>query len=512
MNGSSQAVTHFRNHQTKVSMVTSISKISEIDTAKECVLAYGHFTTIHAGHIRYLKHAKSLGKHLVVGLIGETENARYPFSQNERAEALELLGIADSIVLLKHDELDEIIRKLEPSIVVLGSEYKDNKEISKTLQEQITQGRSVQFHAGETHYATADLLSGSERDLRQQRQLEFRAACNRQNISKATLLKVLEGFSKARLIVLGDTIVDQYAACEAIGMSAEAPVVVVRELEKRNFVGGAGVVAAHVCALGAKCDLVSVVGNDDTALLVNEELKNKKIGNALCIDTSRPTTFKKRYIVENQKLFRVSRLEDHNLDSEIEDKVIEELNRLAPKAGAIIVSDFVYGVITDRVLSHVKELARKYHLLLFGDLQCSSQVGSVTKFTGFSLLSPNEREARLALKDKESGLEQLSQKLLKVTGSERLVMKLGSEGFIAYDRLKSGELTSQPFPALSVNPLDVAGAGDSLLALFATGLTSGCAMMPTAALASCMAALAVETMGNTPISANSLRNSLEEIF
>ena len=136
-------------------------------------------------------------------------------------------------------------------------------------------------------------------------------------------------------------------------------------------------------------------------------------------------------------------------------------------------------------------------------------MGSVTKFTGFSLLSPNEREARLALKDKESGLEQLSQKLLKVTGSERLVMKLGSEGFIAYDRLSSGELTSQPFPALSVNPLDVAGAGDSLLALFATGLTSGCAMMPTAALASCMAALAVETMGNTPIS---LRNSLEEIF
>ena len=87
----------------------------------------------------------------------------------------------------------------------------------------------------------------------------------------------MDAFSKARLIVLGDTIVDQYAACEAIGMSAEAPVVVVRELEKRNFVGGAGVVAAHVCALGAKCDLVSVVGNDDTAL-VNKELKDKKLG------------------------------------------------------------------------------------------------------------------------------------------------------------------------------------------------------------------------------------------
>ena len=78
-----------------------------------------------------------------------------------------------------------------------------------------------------------------------------------------------------------------------------------------------------------------------------------------------------------------------------------------------------------------------------------------------------------------------------------MVMKLGPEGFIAYDRDTNGKISSQPFPALSVNPLDVAGAGDSLLALFATGLASGQAMMPTAAMACCMAALAVETMGNT---------------
>ena len=92
-----------------------------------------------------------------------------------------------------------------------------------------------------------------------------------------------------------------------------------------------------------------------------------------------------------------------------------------------------------------------------------------------------------------------------------MVMKLGPEGFIAYDRDTNGQLSSQSFPALSVNPLDVAGAGDSLLALFATGLASGQKMMPTAALACCMAALAVETMGNTPISAAALRNNLQEL-
>ena len=214
--------------------------------------------------------------------------------------------------------------------------------------------------------------------------------------------------------------------------------------------------------------------------------------------------------MENQKLFRVSRLEEHNLDAEVEDQVITQLQTLAPLAQGIVISDFVYGVVTPRILEVVHQLAEQHNLLLFEDLQCSTQVGSVTRFEKFSLLCPNEREARLALQDKDSGLEQLSQRLLQVTRSERLVMKLGSEGFIAYDRAPDGLVSNQPFPALSVNPLDVAGAGNSLLALFATGLASGQAMMPTAALA-CMSALAVETMGNTPISAAALRSSLQGV-
>ena len=493
-------------------MKTTIINADEVQDFQGCVLTYGHFSTIHPGHIRYLRHARGLAEKLVVALIGDASNQKYPFNQNERAEALSLLGIADAVFLLKADELDQAITSLQPTVLVLGNEFKDNAEIQSSLAHQRQQGRSVQFHAGDIHYATADLLSGSESELRQQRRILFKAACRRQGIDTNQLLKAINAWGNTRLIVLGDTIVDQYAACEAIGMSAEAPVVVVRELERRNFIGGAAVVAAHISALGAQCDFISVVGTDSTAELVRKELSAQGIGDGLSSDPSRPTTFKKRYVVENQKLFRVSRLEDHNLDAALEDQVIAQLERLAPDAKGIVVSDFVYGVVTPRILEVVQQLAEKHNLLLFGDLQCSSQVGSVTRFESFSLLCPNEREARLALQDKDGGLEQLSQRLLQITGSERLVMKLGPEGFIAYDRAANGQVSSQPFPALSVNPLDVAGAGDSLLALFATGLASGQAMMPTAALACCMAALAVETMGNTPINAAALRSSLQELL
>ncbi|MBM5784996.1 MAG: ADP-heptose synthase, partial [Cyanobacteria bacterium K_DeepCast_35m_m1_288] len=352
----------------------------------------------------------------------------------------------------------------------------------------------------------------SERDLSQQRRLQFAAACRRQGLSRGDLLASMQAWREARLIVLGDTIVDQYAACEAIGMSAEAPVVVVRELARRNFIGAAAVVAAHIRALGAQVDLVSVVGNDDMADLVQQELQAQGIGDALTRDSSRPTTFKKRYVVENQKLFRVSRLEQHNLDAPIEEQLIARLESLASKAQGIVVSDFVYGVVTPRVLAAAQELAKRHGLLLFGDLQCSSQVGSITRFQNFSLLSPNERELRLALQDKDSGLESLSQQLLADTHCERLIVKLAAEGFIAYDRGSEGRILSQSFPALSVNPLDVAGAGDSVLAVMATGLASRQAMMPTAALACCMAALAVETMGNTPINTESLIKLLDELL
>ena len=245
-----------------------------------------------------------------MALIGDGCNASYPFNQRERAEALGLLGITDAVLLLEADELEQAITALQPAVLVLGNEFKDNAEIQPSLAQQRLQGGSVQFHAGEVHYATTDLLSGSERDLRQLRRSLFQTACKRQNINPNQLLASIDEWEETRLIVLGDTIVDQFAACEAIGMSAEAPVVVVRELERKNFLGGAAVVAAHINALGARCDLISVVGTDNTAELVGQKLAAQGIGDGLSSDASRPTTFKKRYVVENQKLFRVSRRRD----------------------------------------------------------------------------------------------------------------------------------------------------------------------------------------------------------
>ena len=91
-------------------------------------------------------------------------------------------------------------------------------------------------------------------------------------------------------------------------------------------------------------------------------------------------------------------------------------------------------------------------------------------------------------------------------------MKLGAQGFIAYEKKEDGSYVSQSFPALSANPVDVSGAGDSLLAIMATGLSSGEDIMSTAALGCCMCALSVERMGNNPISKSSLQDAVFNLF
>ena len=107
-------------------MTSEIVNIKNIDKLpKNSVLAYGHFTTIHAGHIRYLRHAKKLGSNLIVALLGDDKrigDKKYAFKQNERAEALSLLSIADYIVLMENINLKFLSEKLYPKVLVLGIE------------------------------------------------------------------------------------------------------------------------------------------------------------------------------------------------------------------------------------------------------------------------------------------------------------------------------------------------------------------------------------------------------
>ena len=492
-----------------------IITINNISFNDNVVLCYGHFNLIHPGHLRYLQHAKNLATKLIVVIVSDKELDKESFGQHfsekERAESMANLQIVDNVIILSNLTFDKLVEIVKPKALVFGKEfeYKQSRQIKLAIGAVSGRGKVV-FHAGETHYSTANLLHGDVLDIESNSRNQLNVICRNHDITLESLKNKLNSFSDSRLIVIGDTIVDNYVACDALGMSAEAPVLVVKELENREFIGGAAIVASHVAALGAKCHYISVVGEDDQSNMVAQSLIEQDVDADLIIDASRPTTYKTRYMVENQKLFRVSRIKDHKIFEKIEQDIIDKLTKLAPNIDGILVSDFVYGVITQNILDAIINLSSQFDIKLYGDLQCSSQAGKVSKFSGFDLITPTEKESRVALGDNESGIEWIANTLLKDTNSKNMLMKLGSDGFIAYSNSKFME--RQNFPALSGNPVDVTGAGDSLFAAMSVSLSSGASLMEASVIGTCMASLSVKKVGNIHITNDRLYQYLSEIL
>jgi len=484
------------------------------DGRDNIVFCFGHFNVIHPGHLRFLQHAKSLGECLVVGVLQDSDldesQLTYSYNEGERAKGVAALESVDFVVVVKKNTLPELMKEITPSICLLGKEFEEIKDSS--LLEVIDSVKSysgkISYGSGDIHYArigfSDDHLSGMEKSNLE----EFSKTCRRNGIDIKKIAEKTDLFDSQNIIVIGDSIVDQYIACDAVGMSAEAPVLVVRELESKEYVGGAGIVASHVSKLGANCHFVSIVGDDNSGNLITDKLQNDKVNPHLFIDDTRPTTYKIRYLVENQKLFRVSRLKEHSISKELEDKIIDKVLELTKKCDGIIFSDFVYGVVTERLLNKIIEISLEYNIKLFGDLQCSSQIGNVTKFKQFDLITPTEREARISLANHDSGIESIAHQLMNTTQTKNLILKLGSEGFITYRHNDKKYFQSQHYPALVSNPVDVAGAGDSLLASVAISLCAGIPIMEASAIGACVAALAVQTVGNIAISKEQLKNML----
>jgi rfaE bifunctional protein kinase chain/domain len=499
---------------------------SKIIKLKDCssnglrnlVLCHGHFNIIHPGHIRYLKHAKEMGASLAVSIVGNKEfkksNRDHHFDEVERAEGVASIKFVDRVVLLENECLKSAIKILKPKVLVLGKEFEfQNFELIRESAEMVVRmGGKIHFHAGDTNYASTQYLLKSKSQLESESLDAFRKTTHLLGIKPDHIRETLENFSNASILVIGDSIIDQYVACDALGMSAEAPVVVARELESKRYLGGAGIVSIHAKRLGANCRFLSVVGDDELKDFVSGELQRQGVANQLVIDSTRPTTLKTRYTIENQKMFRVSKLREHPISSQIEEELTEKIRDCAQGVNTIMISDFVYGVITPKILASILELSREMNLKLIGDLQCSSQIGNVSKFKNFNLITPTEREARIALGMQEEGVEWVANKLIEQTCSEKLVLKLGAEGFISYSAENQDSIQRHYFPAISSNPLDVAGAGDALLSTLACGLSSNSPWMTTCTLGAIVASLSVQRLGNIPIHKEEVLDFIEKIF
>tara|TARA_B100000575_G_C23095954_1_gene632127 strand:- start:104 stop:1555 length:1452 start_codon:yes stop_codon:yes gene_type:complete len=472
---------------------------------RKIVLVSGNFNIVHPGHLRLLYFAKGCGDKLIVALFHNNANTFVDFE--DRKAALLALDTVDSVLEVNEDDLGKVLLEIKPSIVVKGKEHEVSNNLEKKILE--TYGGKLIFASGEIQFSSKDLLRKEIFDDNYFKIYGSEDFQKKHKIDIPDLVEQIKKFNSAKVLVIGDIILDEYVYCDPLGMSQEDPTIVVTPVDTKYFLGGAGIVAAHLVGLGAKASIMSVVGSDEISSQVKKSLTNYLVDWHLVIDESRPTIRKQRFRAENKTLLRVSHLRSHDISSELISEMLHNFVRIVDSIDIVIFSDFNYGCLPQSFVDDVIQICQRRKIHFFADSQASSQVGDISRFKGATFLAATEREARLAMNDFKSGLQTIANGLLEKSQTENLIIKLGAEGLIALK--KCPRLATDSLAAFNTNPKDVAGAGDALLSTSALAFYLGNDIWKSSFLGSIAAAIQVSRIGNVPMQQNDLINTLASL-
>jgi rfaE bifunctional protein kinase chain/domain len=481
-----------------------VERLREKYADQKIVFVSGNFNIIHPGHLRLLNFARTCGDRLVVALYADPEpGVLVPFSL--RRESVSGLAAVDDVMEVAYDQLFSLITLLQPYAVVKGKEHDGNFNLERDAVRAY--GGHLIFSSGEAKFSSLDLIRNevlTPADFVIRQEPNF---LDRHGSSRDQLKSIISSFDKLRVLVIGDLIIDEYVYCDPLGMSQEDPTIVVTPVDSTTYVGGAGIVAAHVAGLGANSTFISVVGSDATADRSEAELAKFGVNTVLIKDSSRPTILKQRFRASNKTLLRVSHLRAHDIGEEFVEQVMAAITRVISEIDLVIFSDFNYGCLPQILVDKVYSLCNEKGIPFAADSQASSQVGDVSRYRGAALLSATEREVRLALNDFKSGLQNVADRLLQKTDAKMLMVKLGAEGLLVLSNQTAPRTDS--LRAMNANPVDVAGAGDALLAASSLTLATGASIWESAYLGSLSAGIQVSRVGNIPIELRSLLAELE---
>lgn len=468
----------------------------------------GNFNIVHPGHLRLLKLAADVADILIVGLLPDsTPGVTMPSAM--RLEGVRALSVVNKAVLIE-GKVTDFIAELRPDFVVKGKEFEDTYNSESAVVESY--GGKLIFSSGEVQFASMDLLRQEfavEAPLPLLRHAD--GYPERHGINKRAMHEVLDKVSQLRVAVIGDIIIDDYVICDPLGMSQEDPTIVVSPIETHTFVGGAGIVSAHARSLGGKASLYTVFGSDETAGFARAELTKLKVDVRGVVDETRPTTRKQRYRALDKTLLRVNHLRQHAISRELAEKMRDDIVAKLPDIDLLMFSDFNYGCLPQELVDSIAAEARRLGVLMTADSQASSQMADISRFRHMGLITPTEREARLALRDMAAGLAVVAVDLRAAAAAENVLITLGEDGMLVHGRHRDGEYMTDRLPALNATPKDVAGAGDSVFTLTSMALRAGADIWLASFLGAIAAALQVSRIGNTPIDHHDLRTEIDQI-
>ena len=317
-------------------------------------------------------------------------------------------------------------------------------------------------------------------------------------LSAVRVRQALARFPQARVLVVGDLILDEFIWGQVSRISPEAPVPVVEVSSESCMPGGAANVAHNVRALGGQVFAAGVVGRDRAGQTLLEELQRRKIHvEGILMDADRPTTIKTRVIAHHQQVVRVDKETHAPIDKRLGAALLSTVRAQIPLVDAVIIEDYGKGVVTRRLLEEVIPLARRHRKAILVD----PKEEHLDLYRGVTAITPNRHEAGNAvgrvLKD-EASVDAAARELLRRLRSDAVLMTLGEDGMLLLER--GGRRTRVPTVAQEV--FDVAGAGDTVIATFALALAAQMSMPDAAVLANYAAGIVVGKVGTAVATAD----------
>ncbi len=322
--------------------------------------------------------------------------------------------------------------------------------------------------------------------------------------SLARSRSVLRAMRGRRVLVLGDAMLDEYLWGKVARISPEAPVPVV-EIQRESFhVGGAANVARNLRSLHGEAVLVGVVGKDDAADRLREELRAAGIIDALVETATRPTTLKTRILAHHQQVCRADRESHAEVDKAVEDALIARVATALRGCEALIVSDYQKGVATRRVMHAAIDLARRRRVPVLVD----PKLRHFALYRGATLVTPNQLEAEQATglqirNDKDSA--GVGARILKSLRCHAVLITRGEHGMSLFERGRR----PVHIATAAREVFDVTGAGDTVIATVTLALCAGASLAHAAVLANVAAGVVVGRLGTASATAEEVLAALE---
>jgi rfaE bifunctional protein kinase chain/domain len=297
-----------------------------------------------------------------------------------------------------------------------------------------------------------------------------------------------------RVVVVGDVCLDEYLIGAAERISREAPVPVLHLARRFARAGGAANPALNVAALGGVARQVGVVGQDAPGETLRSALEESGIdAGGVVVDRERPTTVKIRVIAEGgpapQHAARIDHQSRLPVNGAVESALLRALAVACEGADAILVSDYKSGVVTDAVRTAVRREASARGVWLTVDSQ-----GDLERYAGFDLVRATQRDVEASLGriiPDEAGLAATAAELRSTLGARAVIISRGPAGMSVAD--ESGYTVVRPANVSEV--YDVAGAGDTVIAVLTMALASGADLAAAVALANLAAGVVVRRLG-----------------